>query len=207
MLYRMRALVVAVFLLTCLVSAKEKKKPVLPDYLLNARTAAVIIDPNAGIPVSNPGANKTAQDDVEKALLRWGRINPVIDISQADLVIVVRKGSGKTVQPTVSGPPQNDRPVIVQTTDGGIRIGGQAGHPPDPAQGDDPQPTRRGQGAETGPVEDMFAVYEGRVNSPLDQAPAWRYVAKNALSSPNVPAVAELRKLIEEAVKQKKSTP
>src|SRR2546430_12251477 len=37
----------------------------------------------------------------------------------------VRKGSGKIVQPTIGGLPRNDRPVIVQPTDTGIRVGVQ----------------------------------------------------------------------------------
>jgi hypothetical protein len=36
----------------------------------------------------------------------------------------------------------------------------------------------------------------------LESPPAWRYVNKGALKSPNVPAVAEFRKAIEEAEKQ-----
>ena len=53
----------------------------------------------------------------------------------------------------------------------------------------------------------MFTVYEGRLDGPLDRAPAWRYVNKDALRSPNVPAVAEFRKIIEEAEKQQKRKP
>jgi len=37
--------------------------------------------------------------------------------------------------------------------------------------------------------EDSFAVYDGTVESPLNRAPLWRYVAKNGLRSPDVPAV------------------
>jgi len=60
---------------------------------------------------------------------------------------------------------------------------------------------------EVGPAEDMFMVYEGRLDGPLDRAPVWRYVNKDALRSPNVPAVAEFRKIIEEAEKQQKRKP
>jgi hypothetical protein len=41
----------------------------------------------------------------------------------------------------------------------------------------------------------------------LERPPVWRYVAKDALHSPDVPAVAEFRKLIETAEKQQKSKP
>jgi hypothetical protein len=53
----------------------------------------------------------------------------------------------------------------------------------------------------------MFVVYEGHVDGPLDRAPAWRYMTKNALHSPNVPAVEEFRKVIEETEKQQKRKP
>jgi hypothetical protein len=203
---RTRVLVLLVLLSTSLAIAGNKKKPLLPAYVLKARTVAVLIDPNAGTSVTSPLANKTAQEDVEKALMKWGRFTPVMDTQTADLVITVRKGSGKMVQPTIGGLPTNDRPVVVQPTDSGIRIGGQKGRPPDSTQ-PAPQDTNPHPQTEIGPSEDMFVVYEGHVDGPLDRAPAWRYMTKNALHSPNVPAVEEFRKVIEETEKQQKSKP
>jgi hypothetical protein len=55
-----------------------------------------------------------------------------------------------------------------------------------------------------GATEDSFVVYDGTVADPMDRAPVWRFVAKNGLHSPDVPAVGEFRKLIEEAEKQQK---
>jgi hypothetical protein len=51
----------------------------------------------------------------------------------------------------------------------------------------------------------MFEVYRGRVEYPLDNSATWRDIAKDSLKSPNVPAVAEFRKLIEEAEKQQQA--
>jgi hypothetical protein len=206
MLFRMRALLCLLFLFTSLAVA-DKKKIVLPAYVLRARTVVVLIDPSSGISPASPLANKTAQEDVEKALLKWGRLNPVLDTQTADLVIVVRKGSGKVVQPTIGGVPTNDRPVIVQQTDSSIRIGAQQGRQvgstDQPPQGTRPHPQ-----TEVGPSEDMLAVYEGHVTGAFDQqTPAWRYLAKDALHSPNVPAVAEFRKLVDAAEKQQKTKP
>jgi len=136
MLFRMRALLCLLLLFTSLAVADKKKKIVLPPYVLAARTVVVLIDPNTGISPASPLANKTAQEDVEKALMKWGRLNPVLDTQTADMVIIVRKGSGKVVQPTIGGAPTNDRPVIVQQTDSAIRIGAQQGRQPgstDPA--------------------------------------------------------------------------
>lgn len=45
-------------------------------------------------------------------------------------------------------------------------------------------------------------MYRGKVEYPLDSAPVWRYVAKDALSSPSVPAVAQFQKVIEQTEKE-----
>jgi hypothetical protein len=206
MLARIRVVLLVIFLLTSLGFAGNKKKILLPAYVLKARTVLVLIDPDAGTSMTSPMANKTAQEDVEKAIMKWGRLTPVMDTQTADLVITVRKGSGKIVQPTIGGMPTNDRPVIVQPTDNGIRIGGQKGRPPDATQ-PPPQDTSPRPQTEVGPSEDIFVVYEGHVDGPLERAPAWRYINKNALRSPDVPAVAEFRKIVDEAEKQQKTKP
>src|SRR5579864_867279 len=118
MVCRMRVIVVALLLsLTGFVTAKEKTKTTLPAYVLDAKTVMVMIDPDAGISMSDPGGNRTAQSDVEKALLKWGRYTPAISMPMADLIVVIRKGSEKAVQPTIGGVPTNDRPVVVNPTD------------------------------------------------------------------------------------------
>lgn len=202
MLSRRSALFALLLLLVLLAHAKDKKK-VLPEYVLRAHTVLVVVDPDAGISPLNPNENRIAQDDVEKALMSWGRFSPVMDAQTADLVITVRKGHGKAVNPTIGGVP-NDRPVILQPSDGGIRIGGQQGRPSpvsDP-NASAPQQTGPYPRTEIGPSEDTFAVYRGGVQYPLDAAPVWLYSAKDALASPSVPAVAEFRKIIEEVEKQ-----
>jgi hypothetical protein len=196
-----------VLLLTCLTFAEGKKKPTLPASVLKAHTVIVLIDPDAGIPVNAPLANTTAQEDVEKAITKWGRLSLAQTVGTADLVITVRKGNGKIVQPTIGGVPTNDRPVVVQPSESGIHIGAQQGHPPDinqPQSGN----TAPAPKTEVGPSEDMFVVYEGldREGNPLERAPAWRYQAKNALHSPDVPVVDVFRKAIEEAEKQQQKT-
>lgn len=193
------AIGVGSFLLAAGAGAKDKKKSVLPDYVLAAQTVAVLIDPDAGIPVNDPGANKTAQDDVEKALMRWGRLRVTVDVGSADLVIVVRKGNKRVAQPTVGGEPTNDRPIVVQQTDNATHIGVQTGHPVDPPPG---QPQGVGLGGEIASSDDVFSVYQGLLGTPLDRAPVWQYKAKDALKSPGVPAVGEFKKAVDEAVKQ-----
>jgi len=208
MLVRMRVTVLLTLLLASLTVAGNKKKVVLPAYVLKARTVVVLIDPDAGINPEAPLANKTAQEDVEKAIAKWGRLTPVLDPQTADLVITIRKGSGKIVQQTVGGMPTNDRPVIVQPSDTGIRIGAQQGRSASAPRQPQPQDTRPSPQTEVGNSEDTFIVYEGHSSGSLEQqAPAWRYTNKNALHSPNVPAVDEFRKLVDEAEKQQKTKP
>jgi len=196
-----RAVLSLVVMCASLVQGSKEKKPAFPAYLLRAETVFVLIDPEAGTSADAPLANQKARDDVEKALMKWGRFRLAIHQGDADLVIVVGKGSGKIVRPTIGGLPTNDRPVIVQPTDSSVRLGGQKGRPPgstDPS----PQDTRPTPQIEAGMADDMFVVYHGGAGNALDGPPAWRYVNKDALKSPNVPAVAEFRKAIEEAEKQ-----
>jgi hypothetical protein len=165
-----------------------------------------MIDPDAGISVNDTQGNRTVREDVEKALMRWGRLKPVMATSQADLVIVIRKGITQAVQPTVGGQPPNDRPVIVQGTGDTIRIGAQEGRSPDAAEVGGPT-GRPGTGGEVGQSEDMFTVYQGGAvglgdTPPLDRPLAWRYAGKNGLKAPEVRAVKEFKKVVDEAVKQ-----
>ena len=188
----------------CCAAGNEKKKPVLPVPVLNARTVAVIIDPEAGISPSAPMANKNAQEDVEKALEKWGRLRPVLASMSPDLVIVVRKGNGKMVQPEIGGggTSPNNRPVIIQPNDNGIRIGGQKGRSPDGTQ-TDPQSGSPQPKVGVGASEDSFVVYDGTAaGDPMSNAAIWRYVAKNGLKPPDVPAVEEFKKIFNETEKQ-----
>ena len=190
---------ILLFLLLVPFAPAKDKKEILPEYVLEAKTVLVVIDPNAGISSSNPNENRTAQEDVEKALMNWGRFSVAMDATNADLVISVRRGHGKAVTPTIGGAP-NDRPVIMEPIDSGVRIGAQHGTPP-PVTADSPPPSPHPQ-TEIGPTEDTFIVYRGKAEYPLDNAAVWRYVAKDALSSPSVPAVAQFQKVIEQTEKE-----
>src|SRR5260221_84164 len=196
--------IVSLLSLAALAAAgNEKKKPVLPVPVLNARTVAVIIDPDTGISTSAPLANKTAQEDVEKAIEKWGRLRPVLASMSPDLVIVVRKGNGKIAQPEIGGggTSPNNRPVILQPNDNGIRIGGQKGRSPEGTQ-TDPQSGNPQPKVGVGASEESFVVYDGTASDPTSNAAIWRYVAKNGLKPPDVPAVEEFKKIFNETEKQ-----
>jgi hypothetical protein len=53
----------------------------------------------------------------------------------------------------------------------------------------------------------MFVVYRGKRDNALDAPSVWRYNAKDALRSPDVPAVDAFRKLILAAEKQRDAKP
>lgn len=209
MRYR-RVLATSLVLVMCSVLAAgkgKKKKILLPADVLQARTVLVVIDPDAGVSPDAPNANRAAQEDVEKALTKWGRFELAIDVSTADLVVTVRKGNGKIAQTTIGGLPANSRPVILEPTDSGGRAGGGTvpplgGNSPAGAQRPEPSPQ-----VEVGAAEDVFVVYRGKRDDPLDAPSVWRYSAKDALSSPGVPAVDVFRKLIADAEKQQAPNP
>ena len=187
----------------CLVAAsgfaKDKTKAVLPTYVLRAQTVAVVIDPHAGFSIEDPEANHTAQKDVETALLNWGRYNPVLNMQTADLIIVIRRGTGKLVDNTVRDPRQNNRPGSINPMDDGISAAAQ--HGPQPNQsGIEPGGPTSPQ-TEIGEQDDSFLVYEGGNSHPLDAAPVWRYVRKDALIPHSVPAVDAFRRAVADADK------
>jgi len=188
-------------------AGKEKKKILLPADVLEARTVLVVIDPDAGVSPEAPNANRNAQENVEKALMKWGRFELATDVSSADLVIAVRKGNGKFAQPTIGGIPNNNRPIIFEPTESGGRAGGSRGTPPmagDPTAPRKSDPTPQ---IEVGSQDDMFAVYRGKHDNALDTPTVWRYSAKGALNTPEDKAVNAFRKLITEAEKQQNANP
>jgi hypothetical protein len=190
-------------IILCSALASAKKKAVLPADVLRARTVFVIVDPAAGVDIRDPNANRVARTDVEKALDQWGRFTLVQEGSTADLIIMVRKGDGKLIQPTIGGTPINGTPPVSgdststptqSTTRAGVRW--PSGNP-----NSNPEPQ-----IEAGSPQDMFVVYRGSKDdpywSPLDAPPVWRYSGIDALASPSVPAVEVFRKLIADSEKE-----
>src|SRR3984957_16645693 len=215
MTIRHRVALVAFVLCLISIAAVAKKKPQVPNFVLNARTVCVIIDPDAGTSLSDPLGNKTAQDEVEKALMKWARFQLVQEPGRADLVIVIRKGVNKPVDRTIGNLPTNDRPVTVQQTDNAIRLGGQKGRAPGSPDQTMPQDTRPEQQTEVGPgaAQDSFIVYgPGNGAGPDMGATAgsqitarnigWRFMGKNILKPPDLAAVSDFRKAVEETEKQ-----
>jgi hypothetical protein len=182
--------------------AKGKSKDVLPAYILNAQTAVVLIDPNAGLSPEDPGANQTARHAVESALASWGRIHPVLSNQPADLVIVIRRGTNRVASDTIPDPRQNSRGIGPDENGVGIGMGG-APRPTSGAGAPPPSPVGRSQTEITTP-DDTFAVYDGHVDKPLDSPAGWRYTTHDGLRAPGVPAVDQFRKAVAAAEKAAK---
>lgn len=210
MLHR-SSLTLSVLLLSCFaVAGKDKKKVLLPADVLRAHTVLVMVDPQAGVDVQDPNANRNARRDVENALVKWGRLDPVEDTYTADLIITVRKGHGKMAEPTIGGTPINNTPpVMVQSSQRGISVAGRSENPGFPGDASNGQSPSLGPSPQTelGPTQDMFVVYRGTPLNPLDAPAVWRFTAKDALASPDVPAVEAFRKLVAESEKQLSSNP
>jgi hypothetical protein len=192
----------AVGLLMSFAFGKDKNKRILPAYVLSAHTVAVITEPGAGISLDDPRANENARKDVETALLSWGRFEPVLSTQGADLIITVRKGTGRSVAETIPDGRQNNRPGDITTADNGISLGGQhGGSRPSAQPGLGPGQGPAGPQTEIGGADDSFVVYEGGNENPLDAPPAWRYMAKDGLAPHSVPAVEAFKKAVAEAEK------
>jgi hypothetical protein len=204
---RLPIIFLVLFFLAPPLTAKNKKKPLVPDYVLKAQTVFVVIRPDAGEPLTDPTANRTAEQDVEKAIMKWRRFNLVPGAQTADLVIAVRKGHAPG--PTIQNLPTDTPPLVIQSPgDGNTRVGAQQGRPPDlsnPGLG----PANRGPRItnEMGPSEDIFEVYMGGVEYPLDAPPIWRYSAKDALKAPRVEAIEQFKKAIDESAQQRQHRP
>lgn len=195
----------AIFVVACVSGfSKGKAKDVLPPYVLSARTVSVIIDPDAGTSLEDPLANQIARKDVESALLRWGRLEPLIAGQPADLIIVIRRGSNRLVNETMPDRRQNDRIGGVNSSPDSTQIGGGQGRPDQQTSGlpglrHPQQPS--GPQTEIASPGDSFAVYNGSGSKPLDAPPVWRYLGSDGLHPHDVPAVAEFRKAIAAAEK------
>ena len=185
----------SLFALAVWASPKDKQPPLVPNFVWKAQTVTVIVPADAPEPADDPRANEKAREDVENAILKWGRFRVEQEASVADLVIQVRKGSGKIANPTVSHPPVDSHGTI-NATDDTIRVGGHSGGGQNGAAA---------PGWEVGGSDDTFEVLQSGNNSPV-----WKYSAKDALKAPAMVAVSKFRDAVEqaeEAAKRKQQAP
>ncbi len=137
------------------------------------------------------------------ALASWGRFQPAKDLSTADLVITIRKGSGRAGGMADS----NDSPMLHPASEASGGVSGIAKVQP---MSNDPtsiHPEDSGPQSESGPTDDTFTVFRGKHTNAIDSHAVWRYSARNALDSPAVPAVDEFKRVLLETEKQQETTP
>jgi hypothetical protein len=184
-------------------TAKEKqKKSPLPPSVLEAKTISIIIEPDAGHSLENPMANQTAQKDVEAAILKWGRFQPMLSTQNADLIIVIRKGTGHIADASISDPQNSGRPGSMTPSNDGVPVSDQRSN--QPSLDNRPPPTNPGTPTTHGDItntEDSFLVYDGHAQTPLNLPPIWRYNGVDGLRSHSVPAVDGFRKAVTETEK------
>ena len=204
----MRVRVYALVLLGLMMSvpawAKSKDKT-LPPYILQAHTVAVIIAPATEMDPEDPRANAIAQQDVEEALIKWGRFELVDTTLGADLIIVVRKGHKRPADSTTMNDPSQPGGVS-PANNGGLGtprpplMGGQDGMGPRGPQTGSPQsqsPPIPSQQPQTEVVsDDSFAVFDGRAERRMEGTPGWRYMGSGGLRSHDVPAVDAFKKAV-----------
>lgn len=175
----MRRLIPLFLLIVLLTPAVAKKRSNLRAELLKAKFVVVTTYPDGGdnvnLNVRGYAEDRRAIADVETAIRKWGRWTVLSSNNQADLIIAIRKGrlAGVGARVPTTGP----------------TIG---------------QPRME---TEAGPADDMIAVFSAHgaesmapgTDRNIDGPPMWRLIQSNALASPNVPGIQQLRKEIEKA--------
>ena len=183
----------------------EGKDKTLPSYILEAHTVAVIIAPAAEMDPDDPQANLIAQKDVETALIKWGRFQPVNTTVGADLIIVVRKGHARPADSEITDPRQNPSGGTIPANNGGgmgvpngrqPTMGGQDGMGQRAPQTGAPQSQVPQIPTVTGSTDDSFEVFDGRTDRRMVGAPGWRYTGQDGLRSHDVPVVENFKKAV-----------
>ena len=116
--------------------------------------------------------------DVQNAIEKWDKYTVVYEASNADLIIVIRKGR------------------IAEGTSGlRVHVGSEK-----------PSPTVGSVlNADAGDPQDMIAVFDAAQG--FDSAPLWRERKADGLNPPEMILVQELRSLVEKAAKQPEELP
>jgi len=80
MFVRLRVVLAVILVFTSFALAKDKKKESAPNVCSQGAYRAGGRRAGRGYFCNRPGANRTAQEDVEKAIMKWGWLTPEMDL-------------------------------------------------------------------------------------------------------------------------------
>ena len=170
--------------------AYGKKKDVLPDEVLHAKTIMIMILPTPGTPMDEADI-KTTREGVSNAFNKWGRFS-VADAGTSDLLIVCRKGHVEAPTPNLP-PPEKIHP----------NTGRAMPDPGTPGMRGPSELERQRTVDRLLAEDDVLEVYSGGADHSVERTPLWRYKGRGALQGSKPAAVEKFRKAIEESEKQR----
>ena len=170
------------------------KKPQLPKEVVAARYVHVQNIYGSDFDTRVPPEDHLAVGDVEKAIQTWGKYTLTLRASEADLIIVVRKGRLLSANGGVKV--GGGRVPGSDTSDDGVAIGKRP--PSDSTEPRTSIPKGVYVGAESGSKDDALLVYLqslGGVNS----APVWMKMEEKGLEAPDLALFKEFKAAVEAA--------
>lgn len=178
-----QAVAIALLFPAALVLQAKNKKPVVPAVFGQVRYVFVeAIDGQEFDPNLNPD-DRIAIADVRDALDNWKRYILTTSRSEADVVIVVRKGRAEGANVGIT-PHHGQLP-------GGAGQSGQAGQPGSIGSGAQ-------FGADAGPADDLFEVCQVKTDGKLS-SPLWEHSMPNGLNAPKVMLLEQFEEAVDKA--------
>jgi hypothetical protein len=150
--------------------AQSKAEKVMPELVANATWVQVRTMVGDQYAATATPEDRRAIAEVQKRIQNWGHYKLAYKEKDADIILVVRRGTSASIKP-------------------GVIIGGGTDRPASPTIG---------VATETGPSEDMIAVYDAHFG--IDGAPLWRKLQKGGLLN-EMPLFKEFKSEVEAAKK------
>lgn len=170
--------------------AKDKKKDNMPSALFStARFVYVQAEDGTAFNPNLLPEDREAISNVEDAFADWKRYVLTLNRSEADLVIIVRKGRAVTMRGTVGRGASSE-------------IGGR--NPANPADPGDPNRDGMagrgiGVGADAGLPDDTLRVFSRMPDGKLSSSPIWWREMKDGLDAPEVMLFRSLKTDVDRA--------
>jgi hypothetical protein len=182
---KVRFLFLSALLFSSVLIARSQPKEEVPKALLNARYVYVEALDGDIYSTNLIPEDRVAIVDTEDAMRNWNRYSVTLRRTDAEIVVVVRKGR------TASA-----------------KVGGTIGRGNIPGTSE-PENREAGRvGAEIGPKEDLLSVYLVKPDGKR-MGPIWKQYLKDGLDKPEMPLFKQFRDAVDAAAKApaKQSTP